>query len=1048
MSENNHHDHDHNHDHSEAELAAKKAARPQIERDNTYWATLEHYNNDPEFLKKAETEFQSSPLRESDSEGGWARREFLKLMGASLAMSAAGCIRRPIQKIVPYNKQPEEVTLGVANFYASTYFDGNEGLGVLVKTREGRPVKIEGNPKFPMNKGGLSVRSQTSLLNLYDPERLQGPKYNIFNEKRTNKDTVSIKWDNLDDKVVAQLKKGGVVVLTGNMASPATRAVVADFAQGFKADHVAWEPLANEEISAGQKASYGEAVVPQYRFDKAKVIVSIDADFLGTWLNPTTFTSQFSAARRDPKKMSKLVSFDSTFSLTGGNADIRFKIKPSQQLDVVMGLINALVVNKGVSSYANNEKFKESLVSYANTAQKLGIEPALFAKVAADLWENKGESLVVAGGVQTLTSRSAELQIAVNFLNSLLDNDGKTVDAKNGSPGMKASYSELETLIKKMNDGKVKTLIVHRVNPVYGLPQDAGFVEALRKVEMVVYTGDRIDEMGEHATFVAPDNHPLETWGDAEFAKDVFAIQQPAIRPMYDTRSFQLSMMTWAYLAKVGPKRLTDNETFYDYLRAFWREEIQPKFAKGKGFEDFWAEVLQDGFVGDFDKSSSARSFKSEAFNTIKAASNVSGFELVLYPTVQIGDGSNSNNSWQHELPDPVTKIVWDNYVCVSLATAEKHGLKQATVVELKVGDKKVELPVHIQPGLHDDVLAVAIGYGRTRAGKVANGIGKNMYEFVSFKGGPVFSGQPASFTKTAKKYNLASVAGNNTMEGRMIVAETSLKDYMKNEGSGVHRHKTWSIWSGHQYNGHKWGMSVDLNTCTGCSACITACQSENNIPVVGKEYVLQGREMHWLRVDRYYVGNPADALAVFQPVMCQHCDNAPCETVCPVLATVHSDEGLNEMVYNRCVGTRYCSNNCPYKVRRFNWFNYAKLIEKPTHMALNPDVTVRPRGVMEKCTFCVQRIKEGKNKAKLEGRKLKDGDVKTACQTACPSQAIMFGDLNDPESAVAKVFKDEPRSYALLEEWHAAPAVRYLSKVRNNDKETSAAAAHEKGGH
>lgn len=1045
MSENNHHDHDHTHDHSDAELAAKKAARPQVERDNTYWLTLEHYNNDPEFLQKAETEFQSSPLREGDGEGGWARREFLKLMGASLAMSAAGCIRRPVQKIVPYNKQPEEVTLGVSNLYTSTYFDGNEGLGILVKTREGRPIKIEGNPKFPLNKGGLSVRSQATLLNLYDPERLQGPKYNIFNEKRTNKDTIGIKWDNLDDKVVAQLKKGGVVVLTGNLASPSTRAVVSDFAQAFKADHVSWEPLANEEVREGQKASYGEALIPQYRFDKAKMIVSIDADFLGTWLNPTAFNHQFANGRRDPKKISKLVSFDSTYSLTGGNADIRFKIKPSHQLDVVMGLINALVVNKGVSAYASNEKFKESLVSYANAAQKLGIEPALFAKVASDLWDHRGESLVVAGGIQTLTSRSQELQIAVNFLNSLLENDGKTIDAKNAVPGAKASYADLENLIKSMNEGKVKTLIVHRVNPVYALPKEAGFVEALRKVEMVVYTGDRIDEMGDHATFVAPDNHPLETWGDAEFTKGVYAIQQPTIRPMYDTRSFQLSLMTWAYLANVGPQRLVKNETFYDYLRSVWREEIHPQFGKGRGFEEFWTDVLQDGYVGDSEKSSASRSFRSEAFNMIKPAASTTGYELALYPTIQLGDGSAANNAWLQELPDPVTKIVWDNYVCVSLATAEKNGLKQGSVVELKVGDKKVELPVHIQPGLHDDVLAVAIGYGRTKAGKVANGIGKNMYEFVSFKGGPVFAGLSASITKLSKRYDLACVAGNNSMEGRMIVAEANLKDYMKNEGTGVHRHKTWNLWSGHQYNGHKWGMSVDLNTCTGCSACMTACQSENNITVVGKKYVLQGREMHWIRVDRYYVGDPANALAVFQPVMCQHCDNAPCETVCPVLATVHSDEGLNEMVYNRCVGTRYCSNNCPYKVRRFNWFNYAKLIEKPMHMALNPDVTVRPRGVMEKCTFCVQRIKEAKNKVKQEGRALKDGDVKTACQTACPSQAIIFGDLNDPESQVAKIFKEEPRSYALLEEWHAAPAVRYLSKIRNNDKEAPAA---QKGGH
>jgi MoCo/4Fe-4S cofactor protein with predicted Tat translocation signal len=1038
------HTHEHTHEHTEQELAAKKAARPQITRDSKYWLTLEHYKNDPEFMKAAETEFQSSPLREEDGEDGVARRDFLKLMGASLAMATAGCIRRPVQKIVPYNKQPEEVTLGVSNFYASTYFDGSEGLGLLIKTREGRPVKIEGNPKFPLNKGGLSVRSQASILSLYDPERLQGPRHNIFNEKRTNKDTVGIKWDALDDKVVAQLKKGGAVVLTGNVASPSTRSIISDFCAGFKASHVTWEPIAHEEIRTAQKASYGDDLVPQYRFDKAKVIVSVDADFLGTWISPVTFNRQFSAGRKDPKTMSKLVSFDSTYSLTGGNADVRFKIKPSQQLDVVMGLIHEIVVVAGASAMAGNASVKSTLSSYANTAQKLGIEPALFKKVATDLWENRGTSLVVAGGLQTLTTRSHELQIAVNMLNSLLENDGKTVDGKNGNPNLKASYADILALIKDMNDGKVKTLIIHRVNPIYALAPEAGFADALKKVELVVYTGDRVDEIGTWANLVAPDNHPLENWGDAEFSRDVFAIQQPAIRPMYDTRSFQLTLMTWAYLAKVGPSRIQTFESYYDYLRNHWKEEILPKHGKGQAFEDFWNGVLQNGFVGDADKTSGSRSFKTDAFTSIKPANAVSGYELVLYPKIQMGDGTYANIPWMQEQPDPITKIVWDNYVMVSMATAEKNGLKQGSVVELTVINKKVELPVHIQPGLHDEVLAVAVGYGRTHAGKVGDGIGQNMYPFVTLNNGVVFSGMMATIKKLNKKYNLVTTAGNNSMEGRMIVAEATQKDYAKNPGAGVHRHKTWSIWSGHQYNGHKWGMSVDLNVCTGCSACMTACQSENNITVVGKKYVMQGREMNWLRVDRYYVGNPADAMTVFQPVMCQHCDNAPCETVCPVLATVHSDEGLNEMVYNRCVGTRYCSNNCPYKVRRFNWFNYAKLIEKPMHMALNPDVTVRPRGVMEKCTFCVHRIKEGKNKAKLAGVKLKDGDIKTACQTACPTDAIIFGDLNDPESQVAKIFKEEPRSYALLEEWHAAPSVRYLSKIRNNDKETAGGGSHD----
>ncbi len=1039
----------HDHSHDDQELAAKKAARPQIERDNKYWLSLEQYQQDPEFMKLAETEFMSSPLKEDDensAEGGWARREFLKLMGASLAMATAGCIRRPVEKIVPYNKQPEEVVFGVPNFYTTTYFDGSEAIGVLVKTREGRPLKIEGHPNHLINQGGTTARAQASLLGLYDPDRLTSPRKNLFNEKRSNKDTVGTSWDDLDKKVSDQLQKGSVVVLTGALASPATRSVVSEFCQAFNADHIVWEPLAHEEIREGQKASYGDDVVPGYRFDLARMIVSIDADFLGTWIAPAAFSKQFSKTRKDSSKMSRLVMFDSNYSLTGGNADIRCRIKPSQQIDVVMGLAYEIVVASGKSNFAGNASVKSHLAAYENTAKRLGIEEALFKRIASDLWENRGQGLVVAGGLPTLTTDAVELQIAVNFLNSLLENDGKTIEARSGNTALKASNKELLNLVKSMQQGKVKTLILHRTNPLYALTSQAGFAEALKKVEMVVTTSDREDEVAAVSHFVAPDNHPMEGWSDAEVVAGVFGLQQPTLRPMYDTRSFQLSLMTWAYLANKGPKRLLAYETFFDYLKNFWKEEIFPKHGRGQSFEAFWDKALQDGYVGET-VNSAGRSFRSESLAQVKKSKEQTGYELVLYPTIQLGDGSLNNIAWLHELPDPVTKICWDNYASVSLATAEKLKLKVGSVVQLSVGEKKLELPVHIQPGLHDEVFAVAIGYGRTRVGRVGNDIGKNAYELASVnQGNLVYSGQPVQVSVLSKTYKLAQTQQHHSMEGRQIVVEATLKDYEKKKEHIVHRHHSWSIWSGHAYHGNKWGMAVDLNTCTGCSACVVACQSENNIPVVGKKYVIQGREMHWLRIDRYYSGTPENPLSLYQPLMCQHCDNAPCETVCPVLATVHTDDGLNAMVYNRCVGTRYCANNCPYKVRRFNWFNYAKKVEKPLHLALNPDVTVRARGVMEKCTFCVQRIKEGKNVARLEERPLKDGEIKTACQTACPTDAIIFGDMNNPESQVAKLFKHD-RSYALLEEWNAAPAVRYMAKIRNNGE--SAPAAHDsKGGH
>jgi len=1019
----------------------EESNRPKIERDTTYWKSFEEYNNTPEFQAALQTEFMSSPLREgSENEGtekdSVARRDFLKLMGASVALTtAAGCIRRPVQKIVPYNKQPEEVTVGASNWYTSSYFDGQEGFGLLVKSREGRPVHIQGNPVFPLNGSAVSVRAQASLLGLYDPERLQKPLRNLFNEKRTNKETVNVSWEDLDKNVVESLKKGGVAILSGNISSPTLKAVVGDFKQAFNADHYVWEPLAQDDVSEGQKLSYGEAVVPAYKYDKAKMIVSIDADFLGTWGPVTASTRQFANGRRQIEKMSRMVSFDSTYSLTGANSDIRFKIKPSQQLDVVLGLI-AEIISAGHSEYANNDAVKSVVQGYKGVAEKLGLNSEAFAKVAADLWKNAGESIVVAGGIQTRTKDSLQLQVAVNFLNSLLGNDGKTVVAQSGNKNLNASFDQLLSLIKKMKSGSIKNLIIYRSNPIYNLSADFGFKEALAKVDQVIFIGDKMDETASFAHYIATDNHALETWGDSEFANGLYGIHQPLIRTMYDTRSFPLSLMTWGYIGKVGPKRLQDYETYYDYLRAFWKQDMAPKLAKGQDFDGFWNGLLQAGYVGEVASSASSRSFKLDAFKSIKKVEATdSKFELVLYPTVQLGDGTLANVSWLQELPDPVTKIVWDNYACVSLKTAESHKLKQGDLIELKVGDKTLTLPTHIQPGLHDGVIAVAVGYGRTHAGKVGNNIGQNAYAFVSLaKENVVFAAQSVEFKKLGKKYELVTTQGHDSMEGRQIVVTATNKDYEKAKDANIHRHHTWSIWSGHQYNGHKWGMSVDLNTCTGCSSCMTACQSENNIHVVGKKYVMQGREMHWIRIDRYYAGSPENAEAVFQPIMCQHCDNAPCETVCPVAATVHSNEGLNEMVYNRCVGTRYCSNNCPYKVRRFNWFNYAKLIEKPMHMALNPEVGVRVRGVMEKCTFCVQRIKEGKNKAKMEDRPLKDGDIKVACETACPTQAITFGDLNDPSSRVAQAFKQEPRSYALLEEWYAKPSVRYQSKIKNND--------------
>lgn len=1029
-------DHSH-HDHSpEITPAGADSAR-----DTRYWNSLEQWGQDPEFQKLAEAEFQSSPLREGSQEEGWARREFLKLMGASLALSASGCIRRPVQKIVPYNKQPEEVVLGKASYYSSVYSDGVESMGVLIRTREGRPLMVEGNRAFPLGHG-VSARGHSHILSLYDPDRARTALHNLqrfdkndVSKNRTNRDTISTKWEAADEAIVKALNEGGVALLIPGFNSPTTNAVIGDFAQAFGAKVYGYSDISHDSVLAGQEAAYGSRVLPSYRVDRAKMIISVDGDFLGTFMMSSAASKQFAEGRRDPKTMNRLVSFESNYSLTGANADIRVRIKPTQQLDVVMGLAHDLVVGRKISAFAGNGDVATALKPFAGAAAKLGVEQALWDRMVDDLAKLDGESLVIAGGPQAETIDAVNLQIAVNFLNSVLGNDGKTVD--HARPlGHRAPETGLADLIADINAGSVKTLIIHGgCNPVYSSPLSKDFVDAMKKVKLIVSTADRNDETAVYADYVLPDNHAMEGWNDAQPVEGLYVLQQPTIRPMYDTRSFQLSLMSWAYLAEKGPKRLTDYETYYDYLRAYWRAEIGPKLSGGKSFDDFWDDALQKGFVGAAlgEATSSGRGFRASALAAVKPSAAVEGYQLVLYPTTMFAGGTLTNVSWLHELPDPVTKICWDNYVCVSLKTAEKEKLKEGDVVELKVGENAIEVPVHIQPGQHDEALALAIGYGRTRTGQVGNGIGVSAVPLMTVNGKKVVtSGQSVAIKKTGKSIKLASVQSHHTMEGRKIVVEATLKEYLKSESANNHNHHVWSIWSGHQYNGHKWGMVVDLNTCNGCGSCQIACQSENNIPVVGKRYVLEGREMHWLRIDRYYVGTPENPEVVFQPVMCQQCDNAPCETVCPVLATVHSNEGLNDMVYNRCVGTRYCSNNCPYKVRRFNWFNYAKNIQKPLHLALNPDVTVRSRGVMEKCTFCVHRIKEAKLQAKLEKRELRDGDATTACAESCAAGAIVFGDLNDKNSRVAKIYQ-QPRSYALLEEFGAAPSVRYQTKIRNN---------------
>lgn len=1017
-----------------------------------YWLGLEEYSQDPEYLKKVENEFLSSPLKEGDAENSVDRRDFLKLMGASIALTSAGCLRRPVQKIVPYVKRAPELTIGVANYYASSWFDGVTGQGYLVKTREGRPLFVSGNPDFPMNGAGLTPRASASLLSLYDTDRLRVPVRGMQNKERSNSETVGQPLEDMDTKIAEALKAGQVRVLTGHMPSPSTKALLEEFTSAFGGQHVQWNPVTFESLKEAQKQSYGSSVVPRYRFDLAKVIVSVDCDFLGTYLSPAEFAKLF-ASRRNPdaeKGVSRFVAFESQRSITGMNADDRFRIKPSQQITAVMGLAHELVVKQKKSGLGGGS---EVLGKFANAAAELGIDSKVFSQLASQLWDARGESLVIAGGVQAESAEGVQLQIAVNYLNSLLENDGKTID-HSVSPflGLDGSYQDLKKLIEEMNAGKVQTLIIDgSINPSFQLPEAYGFKKALQKVKTIVSLSNYIDETSLSADYIIPEGMAFENWNDYEFQKGLLSIQQPTIQPMFGSRSLGDSLIAWMKKAdKGGAGKSADN--FYAYLKNRWMGTLagaQGNLAAGAG-EDRWVSLLHEGFytASNREGTGSSRGFNVSALSSVHPQKS-SEIELSLYMTAGVGDGSMANNAWIQEMPDPVTKIVWDNYLEVSPAYAEKNKLKDGSMVKLTVAEKSVEVPVHVLPGQHDQVVSLALGYGRkAKTLKVGHNLGQDAYLLAQMaaSGAVIFTGLPAKVEKVAGKYRLANTQGHHSMEGRELVLETRVSDYAKDKTAGKHIHKFMEdIWTPRTYKGHKWAMAIDLSTCIGCSTCVVACQSENNIPVVGKKYVLEGREMHWIRIDRYWAGTAENPDAVMQPVMCQQCENAPCERVCPVQATTHTDEGLNDMVYNRCVGTRYCSNNCPYKVRRFNWFNFTGHFEDKkdtTHMALNPDVTVRSRGVMEKCTFCVQRIQEGKGVAKNEGRELKDGEIKTACQSVCPTNAIIFGDLADPKSAVSLHFKKE-RRYMLLEEQNTRARVNYLAKVRNTDRALLSKKAH-----
>ncbi|ABG59475.1 TAT-variant-translocated molybdopterin oxidoreductase [Cytophaga hutchinsonii] len=1020
------------------------------DNNKVFWKGVEELGNSPEFVKNAQNEFpEFLPLKNSSEESnGTDRRDFLKLLGFSVAAVSLAACEAPVKKAIPYLNKPEEIEPGIANYYASTFVDGGEYCSVLVKTREGRPIKIEGNKLSSVTKGGTNGRVQASVLSLYDTARIQGPLIK----------GAAATWADLDKQVGVQLGAiaatgGNIRIVSPTILSPTTKKAIAAFKAKYPStEHVQYDANSSYGILKANQTSFGQAVIPSYDFSKAEVIVGFGADFLGTWISPIEFVSQYADTRRlskTKKTMSQHFQFETALSLTGSNADYRQPIKPSQE-----GLFIAELYNKIVSSKVSTTPVKNDVLD----------------KAAAALLKasNRGKSLVVSG------SNDVNVQILVNEINLALGNYGTTISLATPSFQKQGNDEAMNTFINDAVAGKVNAVIFYGSNPVFDHARGAELAKALSSVSLTVSFADRVDETAALTKFVAPDHHYLEAWGDAEPRAGFYSLGQPSISPIFKTRAAQESLLLWS----------GNSGDYYEFLKSNWISSILGGAS--------WDQALQDGVFEPKNKSGvevTASSFDRSAVEAgiIKNyPANTSGIELKLYEKIGLGTGSQANNPWLQELPDPISKATWDNYVAVSASYAKANALEQGDRVAVKSANYSVELPVLIQPGQAGNTVSIAIGYGRTHVGKCGDGVGKNVYPFARFVDGSVLDFVTGvSVTKLGgDKYPIAQTQTHHTLMARPIIQDALLSEYINDPSAGRFKPTVSTpdgkkapalvdIWKDqHHQPNHLWSMSIDLNTCLGCGACVIACQAENNVPVVGKKEVLNAREMHWIRIDRYYSSDAeptktgeyftSDAEGIgygtleipsenpqvtFQPMMCQHCNHAPCETVCPVAATTHSSEGLNQMTYNRCIGTRYCANNCPYKVRRFNWFKYFDNEEKFDknvamntslgRMVLNPDVTVRSRGVMEKCSFCVQKIQEGKLKAKKEKRHIVDGEVTTACAAACATGAILFGDLRDVEGKVyqERNVHNPERTYTVLEELNVQPNITYLTKIRNISK-------------
>ncbi|HVI76325.1 MAG TPA: TAT-variant-translocated molybdopterin oxidoreductase [Anaeromyxobacteraceae bacterium] len=976
------------------------------------WRSLEELANralpSPEFPEAA-----------AEPPAGVSRRTFLQLLGASAALASLDACRPPRHKIVPYVRPPEKAILpGTAMHYATAVSWGGHATGLLVTCYDGRPTKVEGNPEHPSSLGGVGSFELATLLDLYDPRRAKGFK----------KGQAPLPYRALLRELAALAatheKDGGARLrfLTGDVGSPVLvelrRRILARFP---KARFTAYESVGHDQAYEGARLAFGRPVEVRRTLREARVILALDDDFLHHGPEALRLAREFAERREPGAEMNRLYVAEAHHSVTGTSADHRFRMKPSEVLGFARAVAARLASAHGLSELAALGGGETRLAKQAQA-------------VADDLARARGRSLVTVGPRQP-----PAMHALAHVVNAALGNAGKTVEYAAALHDVAAGPGALRELAAELSGGQIDTLVVSAFDPVYTAPADVDLAAALGKVAHAIYLGYRDDETAPRASWVLARSHPFETWGDARAHDGTASIVQPLIQPLFESLSELELLASFVDLGDVGAYRV---------LKDSWQRR-----APGGDFERQWERWLAKGVIDGTATpaeglvpnaaavAEAVRAAPGGPGRALQGSSSAEGgaaslaLEASFIPDYKLLDGRFAENAWLQELPDPLLKITWDNAAQVSPATASQLGLENGTRVELRLAGRTVEAAAWIVPGHADGVVTLPLGYGRRRAGPVGTEVGFDAGRLRS-SNAPWFAGGLAVAKLGRRKHDFAVTQEHFSMEGREIALAFDRKEWKPEHVAGV-RGPVETIQEPVDYSQqpYKWGMAIDLAKCIGCGACTTACQAENNIPVVGKEQVLRSREMHWLRVDRYFEGTPEDPRVIAQPMLCQHCETAPCEYVCPVNATVHSDEGLNEMVYNRCVGTRYCSNNCPYKVRRFNYLDFRGDLSPTEKMAMNPDVTVRTRGVMEKCTYCVQRIERARIETRVEGRTIREGEFTTACAQACPSRAIVFGNLNDPKSAVSRLHQDE-RRYDVLHELGTRPRTAYLVRIRNPNPE------------